>query len=73
MTSNQQFVRQVKFIAYYLDRGAYTYSNFRRSALKAGYGDAYARKIGSHLNCQEMAKAIESVQDELARILPLKT
>lgn len=72
MKSNQ-FLRQIKFIVHYLDKGSYTYSNLRRSALKAGYGDAYARKIGSHLKWHEMAKALESVQDELLRILPIKT
>ena len=66
---NTQFEKQLKLISYYLDRDAYTYSNLRRSALKAGYSDSYARKIGSYLNWQEMEGAVISVKEEIKKIL----
>lgn len=71
MNTNKQFTRQIKFIAYYLDKGSATYSSALKSALKAGYGAAYARKITSHLNWEEMEKALESVQNELRRLFKI--
>ena len=67
--SNQQFKKQLKFIAYLLDQGSYTFSNARRSALKAGYSDSYARKITSYLNWQEMELALLEIRNELRRII----
>ena len=40
---SEQFERELRFIAYYLHKGSHTYSNGRRSALKAGYRDSYAQ------------------------------
>jgi len=69
MSSAQQFSKQLKFIAYYLDVLSRTHSNLHRSALRAGYGDAYARKIGSQLDWELMEAAIKSVSPELERIV----
>ncbi len=69
MKNNQNFAKQLKFIVYYLSEGEYTYSNLRRSALKAGYSDSYARKIGSYLNWQEMAKTLACIQNKLKCVL----
>lgn len=69
MRNSKEFERQLKFITYYLLKGSYTYSNARRSALKAGYSDSYARKITTVLDCQKMEKALITVQEELQKVL----
>ena len=67
---NQQFKKQLKFIAYLLDQGSdYTFSNARRSALRAGYSDSYARKITSYLDWQKMELALLEIRNELRRII----
>ena len=69
---SEQFERELRFIAYYLHKGSHTYSNGRRSALKAGYRDSYARKILSCLDWQKMKDSIIGVQEELQYILGIK-